>query len=374
MFHDALKYNFVEKVRKAAEPRIWEERQKYAPVLTTALAYCKKNKIYLDVQHDVNLEKDIADGKIDTLSIFSHDPQKTAKEISSLICKENGNKLNLSVVFEKKEYLIRYDTRIMINIYEILGAVPELKIGGFYIFPPILELINKLMDLIDVKNFDDWADHLIAARQLEKLIKFENIVPDKNDKKTVKDIRVLLLQYFAGSNHVLLDDDPETPLEIISNSRIEDISAEITGYMDKYTNAGFFYKNAEVNLPKQDRFSKISVFVSTEGRPIAHVYNLATYTLVPFKCVNEKNLRIAAPVVQTFIHLINIWVTYNNDKYTRKYDYDNYCKYSKIMKIEKLPLIGTYIDSVIQKKIAKLQLRKTSSERSAYSCEDLETT
>ncbi len=376
MFQRLIKNNYLETLKEQSEEIIRSDRQKYAPILKITFEYCQKKKVYLDLPQlyldkNFDVKEAIEKGYIEKLELYTPEPQKVAKEIATQICKKVGNDLDLSVIFEKKEYLIQYDTRKYIIIYEITGEVPEIRAGKLYLFPLILEQINILSNLVDVSQFDSWPDLLQKFQIYNKLIKFDSIVEQKPDSKKLQDIRTLLLKYFENTKHILLSDSVDQPLHIISINNVTDVVTEITVYLDKYTNLGVYYKNANFNLPKQTQFDKNSVFISNEGRPIAHIYNLANYMLVPNTCIKDCKLRIAAPVVQTFIHLINIWMNYNNDKCIRKTDYDAYMKYIDQIKIEKFTICGTYVDPVVKKKMDRLAMRKFSSERSRYNCEEL---
>ncbi len=375
MFQDLLKANYIATLKERAELFIREDRKQFALILKNAVEYASKEAIFVDEPRIItdskfSFHEAIDSGEIESLDLYSADPQKTAKQVAKCVCKNIGSEMSLLSVMEKQEYRIQYDTRPLLNFFALSGEVPINRLCGVFVFPVVLDQIQKLFNLIDPTMIDEWPKLLKDVSRNNKFIEFENIDQDLPDKKNLQDLRILLIDYLKTTPHILLNVDEKHGLELIATTSIENLVSELSQFIKKYTNFDIYFKDSGITIPKNGEFKKYSVFSTNEGQPILYVYNIATYKLIPF--TQEDGLRFAAPVVKCLLHLINMWSSFNEAHTVRRRDQDGYLKNISLIKIKRYSLEGTYIDATIQKKMTKLKQMRASSERSSYNCEELD--
>lgn len=375
MFHNLLRINYINSLKERAEIFIREDRRNFAPILKNAIEYVKKEVVFVDEPRIItdpkfNFHEAVDDGEIESMVLYSVNPQTTAKEIAKCICKNIGSDMSLLSIMEQEEYRILYDTRPLLNFFVLKGEVPINRLCGVLLFPIILDQIQKLFNLIDPTKYDEWNTLLKGVCRNNKFIDFENVEQDKPDSKNLQDIRTLLIEYFKSTKHILLNSSILHGLELITVSGIENLVSELSHFIKKYTNFDIYFKDSGVSVPNHSEFRKYSIFSTNEGQPILYVYNIATYRLIPY--IEESGVRIAAPVVKSLLHLINVWMSFNDARTIRRRDQDGYLNSISQIKIKRYDLAGTYVDATIQKKMIKLKQMRSSTERSNYSCDDLE--
>ena len=334
MFGQLLKTNFIDDLQKKASPVIKKTRAKYDVARQTVIEFCKDNDVFLSNPKALAVEDDIDD----VFEMYCENPYKYALMLTNELYKKCSKYVVLKTFSKNKQLEILFNTFTLVNIYAIVrekranikDLVLPIVINKINYISPELELIDIYRSLYNPAKKDDWEELLdIEEKLLPRVFDRVKILGGKCDpcklKRTasINSLKKIVLENFVnGSEYVVLgeyglrilsgDIKSHEKIQIVSKNRIEDDIKQLIEFIEKYTDYGITYRRQKIDIPKDFRTKKFTVYVEfpklgkTVQKAFLDIYNSAQFELIPY--VKKDGYLVGNPFVLSRFLMIDLWI------------------------------------------------------------------
>lgn len=335
MFGDLLKTNFVEDKQEKAKSDIRKERKKYGAAKSTVEEFCKNNPVFLSSSKKLS-EIDTGD---DTFEIYCEHPYKYALRLTNELYKKCSKYIVLKTLSKNKRLEIQFNTFTLANFYSIsMGKDVNIKdlilpveIEKIQYMSPELELIDVYRNLYNPNKESEWEGLLEIEEKISKQVLDRiGLLGGNCDsckikrKASVNKLKSLFVEQFIKNNkYVVLGDfgikiltnsdiTSHEKVQIISKNKIEDDIQKIIKFMEVYTEFGITYRKQKIDIPKDFRTNKYTIYVEfpklgkTIQKALIDIYNSAQFELIPY--IVKNGYMVGNPFVLSRFIMIDIWI------------------------------------------------------------------
>ena len=354
MFGKLCDTDFNDRVNKNAEILIKKDRMKFLEVYKVVENYCKDTNIVLS-----DIEKLTNENKTNfKYELYCESAYKHANNLANLIHKNVGEWVKLKTIVEYQEFIIEYDMRPLICIYNLKNVknvtlhnlILPVKIDDIFYMSPEMEIIEIYHKLYSPNFADEWENLIHHEIKLYSMIEkriSKGIFGGKKPKKDIPDLKYLkylVLSEFCGEfvkNYTVIGQwaldliekgknsrlklGSVEKLQLITSTDVDKSIEDITNFLKMHTNNKIIYQKQDLRIPNDFRTNRYTIYIEIgrgskiKKKAIIDIFDCGTFELIPYVPVsvvrsNKSNkskdfvVRVGNPFVLLRFLMIDIWI------------------------------------------------------------------
>lgn len=324
-------FNLV--VKENAADVIKADRMRFVEVYRTTEEYCKTNEVIISDVNRVILGKESGAEFSDKYNLYCKFPYKHAVNLANIIHSNVGEWVKMRTIVGRREFVIDYDGRPLINIFNIdiqpnakmNDLVMPIRIGDLNYMSPELEIIDVYHKLYSPDESENWESLAATERQLYDLLLHrvkngifggaESKAEPKRDITDLQYLKYLVLNEFCAEfikdyvvvghwalHAVEASRDEEfamkssiEKLQVITSIDIGKAVEDVINFLSTYTNAKVVSRIQNLHIPKDFRISRHTIYIGVPSKngeikekAFMDIFNCGNFELIPYISISLK--------------------------------------------------------------------------------------
>lgn len=355
-FSKILKEDFMPDIQNKAKPIIKKERDEYSEIYKIIEEYCEQHEIIIsDLYVLLNKKEDIKNIYKKSYSLYCANPLLHSNDLANII-HAKGGKLSkftkLRTIKEKEEFIIEYNTRLIVTFYKVQrfksnnkkssfrspnDIIKPTKIENLFYMPAEIEMIDIYHNLYDISKIDQYEASLEFEKEMfSQFIERKSILGSSDNckerkKEFIEALKLSIVNEWLPEqentvligiwayNWLTLGENICTDLEkiqVISEMDQNQLLASLQKYVSKFSKFQITIREQELHIPKDFRTKRFTYYINsssekgTTEKPFLDLFNCANFELIPYTKIQhgETHINIGNKYVILRFLFIDLWI------------------------------------------------------------------